>query len=74
MFFHSILREEQNSMIYRFLQAQMQNPVKGDWIIDLRIFLEEVEIMDTANQIKKNSEQGSKEEDLQSFDWSEKFP
>ena len=55
MFFHSILHEEHTSMIYRFLQAQMQTPVKGDWIIDVRKNLEELEITDTVDQIQSMS-------------------
>ena len=44
MFLHSILHEESDSMIYNFLQAQMENPVKGDWILDVKKNLEELKL------------------------------
>ena len=33
----------------------MQTPVKGDWIIDVRKNLEELEITDTVDQIQSMS-------------------
>ena len=44
MFLHSILHEKSDSMIYNFLQAQMENPVKGDWILDVKKNLEELKL------------------------------
>ena len=44
MVLHSILHEDSDSMIYNFLQAQMENPVKGDWILDVKKNLEELKL------------------------------
>ena len=44
MFLHYILNEDKNSLIYRFLQAQIKNPVKDDWILTVMENLEELDI------------------------------
>ena len=44
MFLHYILNEEKNSLIYKFLQAQIKNPVKDDWILTVMENLEELDI------------------------------
>ena len=44
MFLHYILDENRESLIYKFLQAQIKNPVKIDWILTVRENLEELAI------------------------------
>ena len=44
MFLHYILNEEKNSLIYKFLQAQIKKPVKDDWILTVMENLEELDI------------------------------
>ena len=55
MFFHSILHEEKDSMIYRFLKAQMENPDKGDWILDVKKNFEELNITESVEEIHNMS-------------------
>ena len=55
MFYHSILQENQDSLLYKFLQSQKECPVKGDWILDVQKNLSELEIDDKMDQIKKMS-------------------
>ena len=31
MFLHYILNQKQDSLIFNFFKAQLENPVKGDW-------------------------------------------
>ena len=33
MFLHYILNEDENSLIFKFFQAQIQNPLPGDWVL-----------------------------------------
>ena len=44
MFLHCILNKNRESLIYKFLQAQIKNPVKNDWILTVRENLEELAI------------------------------
>ena len=44
MFLHYILNEKKESLIYKFLQAQIKNPVKNDWILTIQENLEELSI------------------------------
>ena len=39
-----ILNEEEDSLIRRFLEAQLDSPVKGDWVNTVREDLEELKI------------------------------
>ena len=32
LFFNSILKESTESLIFKFIMAQYQNPVRGDWV------------------------------------------
>ena len=54
MFLHYILNQKQDSLIFKFFQAQLENPVKGDWSeqvksdiseIDLKLTMEEISIL-----------------------------
>ena len=52
MFLYYILLEKQDSMIYRFLEAQMQNPTAKDWVTTLRKDLDELNLNVTFAEIK----------------------
>ena len=52
MFLYYILHEKQDSMIYRFLEAQMQNPTAKDWVTTLRKDLDELNLNVTFAEIK----------------------
>lgn len=36
LFFHYILNQDEKSLIYKFLKAQIKSPMKGDWIQNVR--------------------------------------
>ena len=58
MFLHYILNENSKSLIRQFLQAQILNPAKNDWVHTVRENLEELEIGLEFNDIEilsKNS-------------------
>ena len=42
MFFQYILKENESSLLYQFLNAQMLDPLKGDWWITVRRDLEDL--------------------------------
>ena len=62
MYLHYILNEEENSLIYRVLQAQVRNPVKGDWTLGVTKILEDLEIELELEEIRN-----LKEETLRKF-------
>ena len=58
MFLHYILNEKNKSLIKQFLQAQILNPVKNDWIHTVRENLDELEIgleFDNIEVLSKNN-------------------
>ena len=55
MYLQYLLQEQEDSLLKTFFMAQMQNPVKGDWILQVRKDLEETEINDTLEDIQKMS-------------------
>ena len=52
IFYQSILHEDQNSLIHKFLHSQTECPVKGDWILDVQKNLNELKINETEDQIR----------------------
>ena len=52
MFFHYILKENKNSLIRRFFDAQLGNPGKNDWVLTIDKNLEELEIVLDLDQIE----------------------
>ena len=44
MYLQYLLQQEEDSLLKTFFVAQMENPVKGDWILQVRKDMEEVEI------------------------------
>ena len=55
MFLHYILNEDEGSLIFRFLQAQAQNPNKDDWYQTILEDLKYLEIFLDFEQIKSTS-------------------
>ena len=55
LFLHSILHEDSNSLIYRFFLAQLSNPDKGDWALEVKKNIEELQITETLEEIEKMS-------------------
>ena len=52
MFLHTILKQEEDSLVYRFFKAQVENPSKGDWSIQVAKDLEEVDLTLSLDEIK----------------------
>jgi hypothetical protein len=53
MFLKYILHEKQESMIYKFLEAQIKNPTVKDWVTTVRKDLHELNLSVTFAEIKK---------------------
>ena len=53
LFLHSILQEDPNSLIHRFFKSQLSNPVKGDWVLDVKQNLQDLEIVETIEEIQQ---------------------
>ena len=60
MFFHYILHEDKNSLLYKFYKSQCRNPVKDDWVMTLTEDLETLNIDATEEKIEKISENSFK--------------
>ena len=69
LFFKSILKESTESLIFKFIMAQYQNPVRGDWVscclndlkyLNINISIEEIKIM-KKTQFKKEKVKIQKE-------------
>ena len=57
MFLHYILREDQESLISKFFQAQLANPVKNDWTVTCLENLKELGIEKNLDEIRSMSKQ-----------------
>ena len=57
MFLHYILRENDESLISKFFQAQLANPVKDDWTLTVLDNLRDLGIKHTFEEIRKMSKQ-----------------
>ena len=55
MFLHYILKEDKNSLISKVFWAQVRKPIKNDWAILIREDLNELNIMESFEQIEKYS-------------------
>ena len=56
-FLHYILNENENSLLYRFLDAQLKCPVRGDWVSEVQSLLKVLEIEENFDQIKSMKKQ-----------------
>jgi hypothetical protein len=52
MFLHTILKQEEDSLVYRFFMAQAENPSRGDWSIQDAKDLEEVDLALSLDEIR----------------------
>ena len=55
MFYHYILNENKESLIYKFYKVQAKKPVKNDWSLTVKNNLEELEISLTEDEIENLS-------------------
>ena len=51
-FLHQILNESESSLLFRFFEAQHRNPVKGDWVSEVKNLLLKLDFNFTFTQIK----------------------
>ena len=56
LFLHYILKQSKDDLIYKFFDAQANNPQKGDWVIQIRKDLIDVNIHLSFDNIKSMSE------------------
>ena len=59
-YLHSILQRDQNSMLYRFFNTQWLNPTKGDWVLQVKEDLKDLNICSSFENIKSKSKQAFK--------------
>ena len=55
MFLHEILHQEKGSLLFRFFQAQYNDPVRGDWWLTVRDDMENLGINLSLDQISQMS-------------------
>ena len=53
MYLQYLLQQEEDSLLYSFLMAQLENPVQGDWVEQVKKDLIEVELNIPFEQIKQ---------------------
>ena len=59
-FLHYLLNLEKTDLLFRFFEAQMKNPTKGDWILQVLDDLKELEISSNLDDIKLMSKDAFK--------------
>ena len=52
IFLHYIRNQEKETLLKRFLEAQLTNPTKGDWITHIRYILKILNVDKTIEEIK----------------------
>ena len=52
MFYHDILKQPSDSLLYKFYQAQSSNPNKNDWCLTLQTILTKLNIKKSESEIK----------------------
>ena len=55
MFLHYILHQDKQSLISKMFWAQVNKPIKNDWAIIIRKDLDELNILESFQQIEKYS-------------------
>ena len=60
MYLHYILTQDKNQLLYKFFQAQMRNPSKGDWTEIVKQDLIDFNISQTFDEISKMKVQNFK--------------
>ena len=56
MFYHSMIREPDTSLLYKFYMAQSKNPSTNDWCLTVQADLAKLKIEKTESEIKKLSD------------------
>jgi hypothetical protein len=51
-FYHYILQQNEDSLLYSMLSAQIKNPIKNDFAHEVNVILKDFEIKSTATEIK----------------------
>jgi hypothetical protein len=51
-----IMRQDENSQVYKFFQLQLSQPVRGDWVTTCKEDLSQLKIYDSFEDIKRMSE------------------
>ena len=57
MFLHYILHQNESSLLFKFFNAQLDNPVKGDWSEQVLLDLKEINLQLTLEEIKNLSKE-----------------
>ena len=52
-FLHNILNQQEESLLFRFSKAQMDNPSKGDWVSEMRAWICLYEIAESSEDVSK---------------------
>ena len=55
MFLHYILQEDEESLLFSFLLAQMEDPKDGDWLLTVKNEIEELKLDVALSEIKQMS-------------------
>ena len=53
VFYHYILNQKEDSMIFQFLMAQKRQPRRGDWCSEIQTILEEFQLNLSEDEIKR---------------------
>ena len=51
-FLHYILNQEKDSLLFRFYEAQLNNPIRGDWITNIKLIMKTLDIQSSFQEIK----------------------
>ena len=57
MYLHYLLTQDEDALLSRFFKAQIENPVAGDWIEQIKIDMEEIKLNLTMDAIKMLSKE-----------------
>ena len=52
MFLHYVLQEDENSLLYKFLMAQIETPKEGDWWLSVLQDINDLKLEVTLHEIK----------------------
>ena len=52
-FLHYILNQHEQNLLFRFFQAHMDSPTKGDWVSEVKKWILEYEIATSFEEVKK---------------------
>ena len=52
-FLHYILNQDDESLLKQFFKAQMDFPVKGDWVSEMKEMISDLDIAKSFEEVKK---------------------